>query len=455
MAQQSLSCRFIVCWNFLFRTKIQHNIQNDFVFRNAERTIPVFNNRVCPSGIKARNQTTIFVHSDRKLRLVAIMERMLHPDRRFHNFLYKIRGKAADPDQVVFDLAVLKGELLFIGNRLQLTAATLSRIRTDRLHAVGRNGVEGLTKEAIGYENGVLGGVVAALQAFSAPGEAILVHSPTYTGFTSVLNNNGRRAVHTELKRDAEGIWRMDYEDMDKKIKENHIHLAIFCSPHNPSGRVWEREEIEAAMEVYRKNDCIVISDEIWSDLTLGNRQHIPTQTVSEDAKNRTIAMYAPTKTFNLAGLIGSYHIVYNPYLRDRMNKQTSLSHYNNMNIFSMHGLIGAYSKDGQEWADELKAVLTENMEWAYDFITKNWDGVELAKPEGTYMLYLDCHKWCEAHHKTMDELLQAGVKVGVIWQDGRAFFYPDSIRMNLALPFSRVQEAFHRLDKYVFRAEA
>ena len=318
-----------------------------------------------------------------------------------------------------------------------------------------RNGVEGLTKEAIGYENGVLGGVVAALQAFSAPGEAILVHSPTYTGFTSVLNNNGRRAVHTELKRDAEGIWRMDYEDMDKKLKENHIHLAIFCSPHNPSGRVWEREEIEAAMEVYRKNDCIVISDEIWSDLTLGNRQHIPTQTVSEDAKNRTIAMYAPTKTFNLAGLIGSYHIVYNPYLRDRMNKQTSLSHYNNMNIFSMHGLIGAYSKDGQEWADELKAVLTENMELAYDFITKNWDGVELAKPEGTYMLYLDCHKWCEAHHRTMDELLQAGVKVGVIWQDGRAFFYPDSIRMNLALPFSRVQEAFHRLDKYVFRAEA
>ena len=138
MAQQSLSCRFIVCWNFLFRTKIQHNIQNDFVFLNAERTVPVFNNRVCPSGIKARNQTTIFVHSDRKLRLVAIMERMLHPDRRFHNFLYKIRGKAADPDQVVFDLAVLKGELLFIGNRLQLTAATLSRIRTDRLHAVGR-----------------------------------------------------------------------------------------------------------------------------------------------------------------------------------------------------------------------------------------------------------------------------------------------------------------------------
>ena len=318
-----------------------------------------------------------------------------------------------------------------------------------------RNHVEGLTREKIGYENGVLGGLGCAMRVLCSMGDKVLINSPTYVGFANHLNNAGYKIVHSPMYRDEQGIWRMDYEDMDKKLKENHIHLAIFCSPHNPSGRVWEREEIEAAMEVYRKNDCIVISDEIWSDLTLGNRQHIPTQTVSEDAKTRTIAMYAPTKTFNLAGLIGSYHIVYNPYLRDRMNKQTSLSHYNNMNIFSMHGLIGAYSKDGQEWADELKAVLTENMEWAYDFITKNWDGVELAKPEGTYMLYLDCHKWCEAHHKTMDELLQAGVKVGVIWQDGRAFFYPDSIRMNLALPFSRVQEAFHRLDKYVFRAEA
>ena len=318
-----------------------------------------------------------------------------------------------------------------------------------------RNGVNGLKKEYIGYENGVLGGILSALQCLAAPGDAVLLHSPTYIGFTASLKNNGYKMIHSELKKDAEGIYRMDYEDMEAKIRKYHIHAAIMCSPHNPTGRVWEQWELEKAMAVYEQYAVTVISDEIWSDLTLGNRQHIPTQTVSEDAKNRTIAMYAPTKTFNLAGLIGSYHIVYNPYLRDRMNKQTSLSHYNNMNIFSMHGLIGAYSKDGQEWADELKAVLTENMEWAYDFITKNWDGVELAKPEGTYMLYLDCHKWCEAHHKTMDELLQAGVKVGVIWQDGRAFFYPDSIRMNLALPFSRVQEAFHRLDKYVFRAEA
>lgn len=314
-----------------------------------------------------------------------------------------------------------------------------------------RNHVEGLTRDAIGYENGVLGCVSSALQAFSAPGEAILVHAPTYVGFTGVLNNNGRKIVHSNLKRDADGIWRMDYEDMDRKIKENRIHLAIFCSPHNPCGRVWEREEIEAAMEVYRKNDCIVISDEIWSDLTLEDYQHIPTQSVSEDARMRTIAIYAPSKTFNLAGLIGSYHVVYNQYLRDRLRKQSELSHYNHMNVLSMHALIGAYQQEGQAWLDELRQVLTGNVEYAYEYINKNFKGVELAKPQGTYMLYLDCEKWCAEKGITMDELLRAGVAVGVIWQDGRPFNRPWSIRMNLALPRTLVEEAFARLTKYVF----
>lgn len=314
-----------------------------------------------------------------------------------------------------------------------------------------RNHVTGLTKEAIGYENGVLGCVSSALQAFTAPGEAVLLHSPTYVGFTGTLNNNGRRIVLSDLKQDEEGIWRMDYEDMDRKIRENHIHLAIFCSPHNPAGRVWEREEIEVAMEVYRQNDCIVISDEIWSDLTLGNFRHIPTQSVSEDAKNRTVAVYAPSKTFNLAGLTGSYHIIYNSYLRDRVRKQASLSHYNSMNVLSMHALIGAYSQEGSEWVDELRAVLTANAEYGYGYIREHFKGVKLAKPQGTYMLYLDCEEWCKEKGITMDELIRAGIGVGVIWQDGRPFNRPYAIRMNLALPHSLVAEAFDRLAKYVF----
>ena len=317
----------------------------------------------------------------------------------------------------------------------------------DRHHAT-------VTKEAIGYENGVLGGVATALQAFTAPGEPILIHSPTYIGFTGTITNNGRKIVHSELYRDEEGVWRMDYEDMDKKIKENHIHVCIFCNPHNPCGRVWTREEIEKAMEVYKNNNCIVISDEIWADLVMNGNVQTPTQEISEDAKMRTIALYAPSKTFNLAGLVGSYHVIFNKYLRERMDKVASLSHYNSINVMSMHALVRAYRETGREWVAELLEVLSSNVNYAYGYICKNFKGVKLAKPEGTYMLYLDCEEWCKEHNMSMDDLLKAGVAVGVIWQDGRPFNRPFAIRVNLAVPHSRVIDAMDRLDKYVFNAK-
>ena len=314
-----------------------------------------------------------------------------------------------------------------------------------------RNGVTGLTKDAIGYENGVLGGVASALACLAAPGDAVLLHSPTYIGFTHTLEDNGYHIVHSPLVKDADGVWRMDYADMDRKCKENNIHAAIFCSPHNPCGRVWERWEIEKAMDVYRENDVTVISDEIWSDIILRGHKHTPTQSISEDARQRTIALYAPSKTFNLAGLIGSYHIIYNKALRDRVTSYSEKTHYNEMNVLSMHALLGAYTPEGRTWVDELCAVLTENVDYACSYIADHFPGVSVSKPEGTYMLFLDCTDWCAAHGKTIDELQQAGWDVGVAWQDGRPFHGPCAIRMNLALPKSLVVEAFDRLDKYVF----
>ena len=314
-----------------------------------------------------------------------------------------------------------------------------------------RNGVKGLTRECIGYENGVLGGVVSALNVICSRGDNVLLHSPTYIGFTHALGDNGYNKVLSPLVKDNDGIWRMDFEDMERRIKENKIHAAVFCSPHNPCGRVWERWELEKAMEIYKRNDVYVISDEIWSDLTLNGYKHIPTQSVSEDARNRTVAIYAPSKTFNLAGLVGSYHIIYNSWLRDRIDKEASLSHYNSMNVLSMHALIGAYKPEGYEWVDELRLVLTENVEYACDFFCNKVNGIEVSKPQGTYMLFLDCEGWCREHNKTIDELLRAGREVGVIWQDGRPFHGEYGIRINLALPKSRVIEALDRLEKYVF----
>ena len=314
-----------------------------------------------------------------------------------------------------------------------------------------RNGVEGLLPEHIGYENGVLGGVSSALQAFTAPGDKVLIHSPTYVGFTHTLDDTGRCAVHSELVRDENGVWRMDYEDMDRKLKEHSIHFAIFCSPHNPCGRVWERWEIEKAMQVYKDNDCIVISDEIWSDIIMPGNRHIPTQTVSEDAKRRTIAFYAPSKTFSLAGLVGSYHIVYDKLLRDRLVRQSVLSHYNDPNVLSVRALVGAFSEEGEVWADEMIETIGGNIAYACDFIRDNFPGVEVMRPQGTYMLYLDCAQWCAEHGTDIHELQVRGVRCGVIWQDGEAFLRKNTIRMNLALPHCRLVEAFDRLKKYVF----
>ena len=314
-----------------------------------------------------------------------------------------------------------------------------------------RNGVTGLSRGDIGYENGVLGCVSTAIQAFTAPGERILLHSPTYIGFTHVLEDTGRAAELSPLKKDADGVWRMDFEDMDARLKKNRIHLAILCSPHNPCGRVWTRGELEQAMEVFRRNDCVVISDEIWSDILLNGHRHIPTQSISDDAKNRTIAVYAPSKTFNLAGLIGSYHIICDSYLRDRVRRQSAMSHYNAMNVLSMHALIGAYQPEGYAWVDELCAVLSKNINYAVGVIQREFGGVEVSKPEGTYMLFLHCEEFCRRHGLTIDELIRKGWDVGVAWQQGAPFHDEWGIRMNLALPYAQVVEAFDRLRAYVF----
>ena len=321
-----------------------------------------------------------------------------------------------------------------------------------RWHRI-RNGVEGLEPKHIGYANGVLSGVVGALNVLCSKGDKVLLHSPTYIGFTHSLEDNGYHIVHSPLVLDEEGIWRMDFEDMERKIVENKIHATVFCSPHNPTGRVWERWEVEKAMELFRKHDVFVVSDEIWSDLILEGYKHTPTQSVSEDAKMRTFAFYAPSKTFNLAGLVGSYSVVYNTWLKDRLDKEMGLSHCNGMNVMSMHACIGAYKDTGYAWLDELRSVITGNVDFACKYIQEHFEGVKVSRPQGTYMLFVDCTEWCAAHGKTIEDVEHACWDVGVALQDGRQFHGPCHLRINLALPLSRVKEAFDRMDKYVFNA--
>ena len=314
-----------------------------------------------------------------------------------------------------------------------------------------RNGVTGLLREHIGYENGVLGGLLSAIGALCSRGEHVLVHSPTYLGFTHALEDGGYRIVHSPLRRDAQGIYRMDLADMERRIVEHRIHAAVFCSPHNPTGRVWEREELVAMMELFRRHDVYVVSDEIWSDILLFGHRHIPTQSVSEDARERTVALYAPSKTFNLAGLVGSYHVIYNTYLADRVRRESALPHYNSMNVLSMHALLGAYAPEGAAWVDALCCVLSDNVAEACRFFRERVPLLDFAIPQGTYMLFLDCRRFLRERGMTLDELLRAGWAVGVAWQDGRQHGGEEHIRLNLALPTVRLREALSRLDMHVF----
>ncbi len=314
-----------------------------------------------------------------------------------------------------------------------------------------RNG-SAVEREWIGYENGVLGCLASFLRAFLPKGGRVLLHSPCYIGFQGTLKSMGVEALYSPLYRDRDGVWRMDYADMERQIKENGIRVAVLCSPHNPTGRVWEREELLTAYGIFKKYGVTVFADEIWSDIIIGENRFLPTRDISDDAKMRTVTACAPSKTFNLAGLIGAYHVVADADLRERLEKEAGSTHYNDANVLSYHALLGAYSDGGAEWVDELCSVIRDNVSFACDFIENRFEGVGLMRPQGTYMIYLDLKGYLASSGKTCEEVLRAGWDAGVAWQDGRPFLCPDSIRMNLALPKALVREAFSRLEKYVFR---
>ena len=304
-------------------------------------------------------------------------------------------------------------------------------------------------KEELVFSPGVIPALYQLVEDLVAKDEKVLTMTPAYGFFLHACEYNGVELVKSPLKK-SEGRFEIDFEDFAQKAADPKVRLLMLCNPHNPSGRIWTRQELEKIADIAAKNDLWIVSDEIHCDLIRTGLSHIPMGKIMPDYK-KLITTISASKTFNLAGLVGSYHIIYNKYLRDRVVAKSSKPHYNEMNVLSMHALIGAYKPEGYEWVDELRQVLTGNVEFACNYIKEHFRGVEVSRPQGTYMLFLDCTKWCEEHGRSIDEVQKAGWDVGVAWQDGRMFLHPCAIRMNLALPLSRVQEAFDRLDKYVF----
>lgn len=293
----------------------------------------------------------------------------------------------------------------------------------------------------------MLGALSSAVEAFTVKGEGVLVQTPGYAKFREIIEMRGRRVVKNPLIWDG-ATYRLDFEDMERKIVEEKIRLAVFCSPHNPTGRVWTREELETYAEICLRHGVFMVSDEIWADFSRGEG-HIPLHSVSEEAKNRTISFYSPTKTFNLAGLVISYGVVYDAELMRRFQAQSNLSHYNNCNALSMEASIAAYSQGG-EWVDALNCHIGKNTEYVYRFIQENMPGVRTWKAEGTYLMWLDF----SGLGLTADEVVSRCCSdAGVLLNDGRTCIDDGDccMRMNVAAPESYLREAMERLRAAFF----
>ncbi len=293
-------------------------------------------------------------------------------------------------------------------------------------------------------------GVVPALSlcvnAFTQPGDSVIVQTPVYYPFFRAVEHNGRRLVRNPLVV-VGGQYRMDLADLERKIDAS-TRLVILCSPHNPVGRVWTREELERFGEVCVRRDLVVLSDEIHMDLTLHGQRHVPLATISPDLAARTVACVAPSKTFNVAGLGMSLVIASNPALLARYTAQFDAAGLIIASLFGTVALEAAY-RGGEAWLDQLLEYLAANVDFTDRFIRERIPSLRFVRPEGTYLALIDCRQLGMKQAELDDFFLRSA---GVYFDSGP--WFGDELvgfeRINLACPRSTLTEALERIERAV-----
>lgn len=294
---------------------------------------------------------------------------------------------------------------------------------------------------------GVVFALAMSVQAFTEPGDAVLIQQPVYYPFSEVIKDNGRKIVANLLVLKEDGKYHMDFEDFEQKIIDNHVKLFLLCSPHNPVGRVWTREELERVGEICRKYDVIVVSDEIHEDFVFEGKHQVLAN-INEDLKNRTIICTAPSKTFNLAGLQVSNVWIPNRKLRTKFRKRIAAAGYSQLNALGLTACEAAY-RYGGNWHAELMVYLRENLDYLRSFIKERIPQIKLIEPEGTYLIWLD-FRGLGLTEAQREELL---LKKAEIWLDSGAIFGGAGEgfeRINIACPRSTLKEALERIERAV-----
>ena len=300
---------------------------------------------------------------------------------------------------------------------------------------------------------GVVFALGAAVKAFTKPGDAVLIQNPVYYPFTNIIRDNDRRVIDNTLvyeKRVTEGKsqYSIDYEDFERKIVQENIKLFILCNPHNPVGRVWTREELQYLGEICLRHHVIVVSDEIHNDFVYPGFEHTVFANVDPRFAEFTVTCTAPSKTFNLAGLQISNIFIPNETLREAFQKEIDRTGYDEPNALGTVACEAAY-RGGQEWLDQLRAYLLENLNFLRAYLQEKIPQIHLVEPEGTYLVWLDCSE-LGISGKELDQFI---VEKAGLWLDGGAMFGPsgaDFQRVNIACPRATLELALDKLKAAV-----
>ncbi len=300
-----------------------------------------------------------------------------------------------------------------------------------------------IEKEWIVPENGVVPALSVAVRAFTEPGDRVLMQPPGYGPFTGAVKSNGREPVFSSLRLGEDGLYRMDLADLAQKASDSRVKLFLLCSPHNPVGRIWTPEELQAVADICCRNDVLVVSDEIHFDMELYGK-HIVFPLAAPGFQDQCMVLTAPSKTFNLAGLQLANSIISNPDLRARYSQRLYADGYGNIAYFGYHATIAAY-REGEPWLNALLDYVRSNFDLMGRWFKENLPQVKLLPVQGTYLAWTDWRGF-----GMPDEALRAFVRKEAMLFVGEGIQFglggEGFMRFNLALPRAELEKALHRL---------
>lgn len=293
----------------------------------------------------------------------------------------------------------------------------------------------------ITYSSGVVPTISTAVRAFTSVGDKVMLQSPVYTPFFSMVEKNERVVVNSPLKN-VNNRYEIDFEDFEAKLKEG-VKLFILCNPHNPSGRVWKKEELLQIGELCKKYNCLILADEIHSDLVFEGNTHVPIASL-EDFADFVVTCIAPSKTFNLAGLQASAVITSNQKHRELFQNEQQKQGFHTLNTFGIVGMEAAYLY-GETWLTEALAYIAENIRYVQEFLEAELPQIKMMQPEGTYLIWMDCRELelsDDDLKKVLIEKGKIGLEPGPKYGAGGEGF----VRMNVACSKEHVVEGLERL---------